>query len=173
MLFCVTINNDSIGGTILLVIGLYSVLWGKNKEDVKVENREVGQVKEETRLECIIQHWLIRHNLAMESMSSHEFPFMFLYIIICISCQLLTSLGCLYPMFYSICLDFMFYLVCSLSMLDRIFLDIMFYFAVVLDCFKLICILQSMHMVQLLNWTQCNQLRSSHWSNALKYINMS
>ncbi|XP_057443405.1 WAT1-related protein At1g43650 [Lotus japonicus] len=51
-----TLYLGSIGGTILLVIGLYSVLWGKNKEGVKVVNHEVGQVKEETRLECIIQH---------------------------------------------------------------------------------------------------------------------
>lgn len=47
----------SIGGTILLVVGLYSVLWGKNREGGgKVENlEEAGQAKVETRLECIIQ----------------------------------------------------------------------------------------------------------------------
>ncbi|OIW07833.1 hypothetical protein TanjilG_32689 [Lupinus angustifolius] len=46
----------SIGGTILLVIGLYSVLWGKNKDSVKMENNEDGLPKEETILECIIQN---------------------------------------------------------------------------------------------------------------------
>ncbi|CAL0328586.1 unnamed protein product [Lupinus luteus] len=45
----------SIGGTILLVVGLYSLLWGKNKESAKVENHEDEEPKEETRLECIIQ----------------------------------------------------------------------------------------------------------------------
>ncbi|KAJ1438461.1 EamA domain [Sesbania bispinosa] len=51
-----TLHWGSIGGTILLVVGLYSVLWGKKKEGVKVENREAEQAKAETRLECIIQH---------------------------------------------------------------------------------------------------------------------
>ncbi|KAK7380486.1 hypothetical protein VNO78_32997 [Psophocarpus tetragonolobus] len=50
----------SIGGTILLVVGLYSVLWGKSKESIKEgvkgENKEAEQTKEETRLECIVQH---------------------------------------------------------------------------------------------------------------------
>ncbi|KAF1898847.1 hypothetical protein Lal_00018967 [Lupinus albus] len=46
----------SIGGTILLVVGLYSLLWGKKKENAKVENHEDAQPKEETRLECIIQN---------------------------------------------------------------------------------------------------------------------
>ncbi|KAI5443970.1 WAT1-related protein At1g43650 [Lathyrus oleraceus] len=46
-----TLFWGSIGGTVLLVIGLYSVLWGKNKECVK----QVVQEKAETRLECVIQ----------------------------------------------------------------------------------------------------------------------
>lgn len=45
-------HYGSIGGTVLLVIGLYSVLWGKNKECVI---KQVVQEKAETRLECVIQ----------------------------------------------------------------------------------------------------------------------
>ncbi|QCD94562.1 WAT1-related protein [Vigna unguiculata] len=51
-----TLYLGSVGGTILLVVGLYSVLWGKSKESVKVENLQPQQTKEETRLECIVQH---------------------------------------------------------------------------------------------------------------------
>ncbi|ESW24018.1 hypothetical protein PHAVU_004G095100 [Phaseolus vulgaris] len=51
-----TLYLGSVGGTILLVVGLYSVLWGKSKENVKVENLEPQQTKEETRLDCIVQH---------------------------------------------------------------------------------------------------------------------
>ncbi|XP_061355422.1 WAT1-related protein At1g43650 [Gastrolobium bilobum] len=51
-----SIYLGSIGGTVLLVVGLYSVLWGKNKESVNRENYEAEHAKEETRLECIIQH---------------------------------------------------------------------------------------------------------------------
>ncbi|KAL2334904.1 hypothetical protein Fmac_016117 [Flemingia macrophylla] len=51
-----TLYLGSVGGTILLVVGLYSVLWGKSKESVKAQNLEAEQTKEETRLECIIQH---------------------------------------------------------------------------------------------------------------------
>jgi hypothetical protein len=36
------------------VIGLYSVLWGKNKEGVKEENHEDEEAKVETKLECVI-----------------------------------------------------------------------------------------------------------------------
>ncbi|KAG2665602.1 hypothetical protein I3760_15G015100 [Carya illinoinensis] len=44
----------SVGGAILLVGGLYSVLWGKNKEDRKSEMDKQRQVtKEEVILECI------------------------------------------------------------------------------------------------------------------------
>ncbi|EXC19896.1 Auxin-induced protein 5NG4 [Morus notabilis] len=47
----------SVGGAILLVAGLYSVLWGKNKEDrsARVTNERiiVQQRKEEINLECI------------------------------------------------------------------------------------------------------------------------
>ncbi|KAK7315242.1 hypothetical protein VNO77_33779 [Canavalia gladiata] len=50
-----TLYLGSVGGTILLVVGLYSVLWGKNKESGKEEKLEAGQTKEETKLECIIQ----------------------------------------------------------------------------------------------------------------------
>ncbi|RDX65995.1 WAT1-related protein, partial [Mucuna pruriens] len=51
-----TLYLGSVGGTILLVVGLYSVLWGKSKERIKGENLEEVQTKEETRLECIVQH---------------------------------------------------------------------------------------------------------------------
>ncbi|KAL1357723.1 hypothetical protein HN51_009604 [Arachis hypogaea] len=54
-----TLYWGSIGGTILLVVGLYSVLWGKSKESVERKNlevEEVEQIKEENRLECIIQN---------------------------------------------------------------------------------------------------------------------
>ncbi|KAI4352978.1 hypothetical protein L6164_007178 [Bauhinia variegata] len=51
-----TIYWGSVGGTILLVIGLYSVLWGKNRESTKVEDTDTAETKEETRLECITQH---------------------------------------------------------------------------------------------------------------------
>jgi len=54
--FVLSFNYGSVGGTILLVVGLYSVLWGKSKESVKVENLQPQQTKEETRLECIVQH---------------------------------------------------------------------------------------------------------------------
>jgi len=50
------INYGSVAGTILLVVGLYSVLWGKSKDGVKGENLEAEQTKEETRLECLVQH---------------------------------------------------------------------------------------------------------------------
>ncbi|CAJ1953125.1 unnamed protein product [Sphenostylis stenocarpa] len=51
-----TLYLGSVGGTVLLVIGLYSVLWGKSKENVKVQNLEAQQTKEESKLECIVQH---------------------------------------------------------------------------------------------------------------------
>ncbi|KHN41271.1 Auxin-induced protein 5NG4 [Glycine soja] len=55
-----TLYLGSVGGTVLLVVGLYSVLWGKIKESVKEgvkgENLEVEETKEEPRLECIVQH---------------------------------------------------------------------------------------------------------------------
>ncbi|MED6163135.1 hypothetical protein PIB30_076916 [Stylosanthes scabra] len=51
-----TLYWGSIGGTILLVLGLYSVLWGKSKESVKGKNHEDEETKEENRLECIIQN---------------------------------------------------------------------------------------------------------------------
>nr|AFK36430.1 unknown [Medicago truncatula] len=52
-----TLFWGSIGGTVLLVLGLYSVLWGKNKEGVivKEENFEDGHAKAGTKLECVIQ----------------------------------------------------------------------------------------------------------------------
>ncbi|PON83042.1 Plant-drug/metabolite exporter [Trema orientale] len=47
----------SVGGAILLVGGLYSVLWGKNKEDRGNETNEQRQEsKEEIILECITHH---------------------------------------------------------------------------------------------------------------------
>lgn len=48
----------SIGGGVLLVVGLYSVLWGKDKEDRKSEESEQKQEsKEEVVWECIISRW--------------------------------------------------------------------------------------------------------------------
>ncbi|KAG5066477.1 hypothetical protein JHK86_010208 [Glycine max] len=53
-------KHKIVGGTVLLVVGLYIVLWGKSKESVKEgvkgDNLEVEETKEETRLECIVQH---------------------------------------------------------------------------------------------------------------------
>lgn len=47
----------SVGGAVLLVVGLYSVLWGKNREDRKSETNEQRQEsKEEIVLECITHH---------------------------------------------------------------------------------------------------------------------
>ncbi|KAJ7969818.1 WAT1-related protein [Quillaja saponaria] len=44
----------SFGGIVLLVLGLYSFLWGKNKEDVKAEtDRDRQENKEETRVEVV------------------------------------------------------------------------------------------------------------------------
>ncbi|KAJ7969816.1 WAT1-related protein [Quillaja saponaria] len=52
-----TFYLGSVGGTILLVVGLYSVLWGKNRESLKVEaHQDKQETKEETILECIIQN---------------------------------------------------------------------------------------------------------------------
>ncbi|KAI4348082.1 hypothetical protein L6164_008843 [Bauhinia variegata] len=52
-----TLYWGSVGGTVLLVIGLYSVLWGKNRESIKVQaNGVTAETKEETRLECILQN---------------------------------------------------------------------------------------------------------------------
>lgn len=58
------INNHycSIGGAIMVVGGLYSVLWGKNREDADLTNitNEQGQerIKQEIihDLECSITH---------------------------------------------------------------------------------------------------------------------
>ncbi|KAG4947081.1 hypothetical protein JHK87_043088 [Glycine soja] len=53
-------KHKIVGGTVLLVVGLYNVLWEKSKESVKEgvkgHNLEVEETKEETRLECIVQH---------------------------------------------------------------------------------------------------------------------
>lgn len=51
----------SVGGAVLLVCGLYSVLWGKNKEakEESVGNDEEtpdDQTKEGNILECITHH---------------------------------------------------------------------------------------------------------------------
>ncbi|XP_010241742.1 PREDICTED: WAT1-related protein At1g43650-like [Nelumbo nucifera] len=49
-----TLHWGSIGGAIFLVGGLYSVLWGKKKEDGICERNEQRQeAKEESMLECI------------------------------------------------------------------------------------------------------------------------
>lgn len=44
---------NSVCGAILLIVGLYGVLWGKNKEwsTAAIEDRQ--ERKEETALECI------------------------------------------------------------------------------------------------------------------------
>lgn len=47
----------SVGGAVLLVVGLYCVLWGKNREDGKsVTNEQRQESKEEIVLECITHH---------------------------------------------------------------------------------------------------------------------
>ncbi|XP_021285086.1 WAT1-related protein At1g43650-like [Herrania umbratica] len=52
-----TLHWGSIGGVVLLVGGLYSVLWGKNREDGKgVTNEQHPDTKEEIVLECITHH---------------------------------------------------------------------------------------------------------------------
>ncbi|XP_012066011.2 WAT1-related protein At1g43650 isoform X1 [Jatropha curcas] len=49
-----TLHWGSVGGAILLVGGLYGVLWGKNKEEAKsVTNEQVAETNEEITLECI------------------------------------------------------------------------------------------------------------------------
>lgn len=52
------LHLGSVGGALLLVGGLYSVLWGKNKEEGKGETNEqkLDKPKEETILECITHH---------------------------------------------------------------------------------------------------------------------
>ena len=52
--------GGSIGGILLLVVGLYSVLWGKKRESENgKQQEEIQETNEETsRLECIIQQWL-------------------------------------------------------------------------------------------------------------------
>ncbi|KAK4843141.1 hypothetical protein QYF36_004497 [Acer negundo] len=53
-----TLYWGSVGGAVLLVVGLYSVLWGKNKEEdmVKsVRNDEENQ-DDQTQKECITHH---------------------------------------------------------------------------------------------------------------------
>ncbi|EOY16718.1 Nodulin MtN21 /EamA-like transporter family protein isoform 2 [Theobroma cacao] len=52
-----TLHWGSIGGVVLLVGGLYSVLWGKKREDGKgVTNEQNPDTKEEIVLECITHH---------------------------------------------------------------------------------------------------------------------
>ncbi|KAL5843750.1 hypothetical protein ACOSQ4_009708 [Xanthoceras sorbifolium] len=58
-----TLYWGSVGGAVLLVCGLYGVLWGKNKEEEKVksvrndeENPDEDQIKEGNILECITHH---------------------------------------------------------------------------------------------------------------------
>ncbi|XP_038884291.1 WAT1-related protein At1g43650 isoform X1 [Benincasa hispida] len=52
-----SLHWGSVGGAILLVMGLYFVLWGKKKEDGKIETIEQRHdTKEETILECITTH---------------------------------------------------------------------------------------------------------------------
>lgn len=49
----------SVGGVVLLVGGLYSVLWGKKREDGKrVRNEQIADTnkEEEVALECITHH---------------------------------------------------------------------------------------------------------------------
>ncbi|EOY16716.1 Nodulin MtN21 /EamA-like transporter family protein isoform 2 [Theobroma cacao] len=61
-LLCIPVEGNpslgkSIGGVVLLVGGLYSVLWGKKREDGKgVTNEQNPDTKEETVLECITHH---------------------------------------------------------------------------------------------------------------------
>ncbi|XP_034675225.1 WAT1-related protein At1g43650 isoform X1 [Vitis riparia] len=52
-----TLYWGSVGGAVLLVVGLYCVLWGKNREDGKsVTNEQRQESKEEIVLECITHH---------------------------------------------------------------------------------------------------------------------
>ncbi|KAK6246406.1 hypothetical protein SCA6_009496 [Theobroma cacao] len=52
-----TLHWGSIGGVVLLVGGLYSVLWGKKRDDGKgVTNEQNPDTKEEIVLECITHH---------------------------------------------------------------------------------------------------------------------
>ncbi|KAK2979596.1 hypothetical protein RJ640_020088 [Escallonia rubra] len=48
------LHLGSVFGAILLVGGLYGVLWGKNKEVKTEANEEQAEMKEETTLECIV-----------------------------------------------------------------------------------------------------------------------
>lgn len=51
-----------VGGAVLLVVGLYSVLWGKSKDGKSVTNdAENPETKEETILESTTStnHWLL------------------------------------------------------------------------------------------------------------------
>lgn len=55
--FLLLVYYGSVGGTIMLVVGLYIVLWGKKRESEKGQSREdIEETKEETRLECITQN---------------------------------------------------------------------------------------------------------------------
>lgn len=53
----------SVGGAVLLVVGLYCVLWGKKKEEGKsvTNDEENTETKEETILESTTttNHWLL------------------------------------------------------------------------------------------------------------------
>ncbi|KAJ9146129.1 hypothetical protein P3X46_028435 [Hevea brasiliensis] len=52
-----TLHLGSVGGAILLVGGLYGVLWGKNKEEGNsVTNVYNAETKAEIKLECITHH---------------------------------------------------------------------------------------------------------------------
>ncbi|KAK9270171.1 hypothetical protein L1049_025747 [Liquidambar formosana] len=51
-----TLYWGSVGGAILLTVGLYGVLWGKKKERKHETTEQRQESKEETALECISTH---------------------------------------------------------------------------------------------------------------------
>ncbi|KAI9098562.1 hypothetical protein K1719_025187 [Acacia pycnantha] len=50
-----SLHWGSVGGTILLIIGLYSVLWGKNRETEKVQNHEKTQPPKDHYLDTTLE----------------------------------------------------------------------------------------------------------------------
>ncbi|XP_022133530.1 WAT1-related protein At1g43650 [Momordica charantia] len=51
-----TLHWGSLGGAILLVLGLYCVLWGKKREEEEDGKTDPNDTKEETIFECITTH---------------------------------------------------------------------------------------------------------------------
>ncbi|CAK9154157.1 unnamed protein product [Ilex paraguariensis] len=53
LLFKETLHWGSVCGAVLLVVGLYGVLWGKNREVKTETNEQTPEIKGETELKCI------------------------------------------------------------------------------------------------------------------------